>query len=159
MPFPKRSLPLCLTHCQPKDRCAHRRCRISAGLIWFWECCSSGWISVRSPVCFPWTGRPNLCTSDLTGTSLKWNGRQEDIKPYRRARRKTQPSTFPHALSLKCVESPSVSQMRTEPSVAGGSLNTKVKHAIEPNFHRYMELVTCSWEILGVKKTKTKKRI
>lgn len=49
---------------------SHRRYTISAGPIWFWGCCSSGLISVRSPVCCPWRGRPSLCMSDQTGTSL-----------------------------------------------------------------------------------------
>lgn len=50
---------------------SHRRYRISAGPIWFWECYSSGLISVRSPVCCPWRGRLNLYMSDQKGTFLK----------------------------------------------------------------------------------------
>lgn len=59
---------------------SHHRCRISAGLIWFWECCSSGLISVRSPVCCPWRGRLSQYTSDQTGTSLKRSSRQKKMQ-------------------------------------------------------------------------------
>lgn len=60
--------------------CAHHRCRISAGLRWFWGCYSSGLTSVRSPVCCLWRGRLSLCTSGRTGTSLKSSKRWREIK-------------------------------------------------------------------------------
>lgn len=130
---------------------AHHRCRIFAGLRWFWECYSSGSTSVRSPVCCLWRGRPSLCTSGRIGTSLKWSERWREMKCL-------VPSLPPHAPSVnEPCESDKDAIIRPTTKLIWTLLGQHNKHLdtkndgylqFKPNFHEPLSKCRAAVDLL-----------
>lgn len=159
--------PACLKHFYPMEYVAvraHHKCMISAGLIWSWECCSSGLISVRSPLCCPWRGRLSLYTSDRTGTSLKNKQESERWNVLQLTERNTPPSVLMLSALIE-LRSLVLAKRGQSLSVEGVKIKyqwgtwgfscmlirqnntqkqTRLDIIIKPDFHGYVEQVQCS---------------